>query len=155
MKLSEDLDNDFNEALNIDPTYVSALESRKDCKKSIEEHHGVIEDCNKLIQIDKYKENKYMFDRALSKNKINDNHGAIEDYTILIKKEIESNNITVRTCLSYNNRGVCKEKLNDLEGALKDYEYALRMKLDDELYQRNLKRVKKKLFVSEIDDLPF
>lgn len=147
--------DDFNKALEIDPTYRSALESRKDCKKSIEEHHGVIEDCNKLIQIDKYKEHKYIFDRALSKNKINDNHGAIEDYTILIKKEMEINNITVRTCLSYNNRGVCKEKLNDLEGALKDYEYALRMKLDDELYQRNLKRVKKKLFVSEIDDLPF
>jgi tetratricopeptide (TPR) repeat protein len=148
--------DDFNKALEIDPTYRSALESRKDCSKRIKDYQGVLEDCNKLIRIDKYKKHKYLFDRAFAKDEIEDYQGAIDDYTFLIQYEMKSNNITIHSCWSYNNRGVCKEKLEDLEGALEDFETALKTKPDDELYLKNVKRVKEKLLMSNIDDdLPF
>ncbi len=152
----EDAIDDLNKVLEIDPNNIGALKIRKDCSKRIKDYQGVLEDCNKLILIDKYKKHKYLFDLALAKSEIGDNQGAIDDYSFLIQYEMKSNNITIHSCWSYNNRGVCKEKLEDLAGALEDFETALKTKPDDELYLKNVKRVKEKLLMSNIDDdLPF
>src|SRR5690606_36306773 len=37
--------DDFANALEIDPTFISALESRRDCRMNIEQYHEAIEDC--------------------------------------------------------------------------------------------------------------
>jgi tetratricopeptide (TPR) repeat protein len=173
--------NDFNRALEFNPLHISALDSRKDCNKEICDYIKVIEDCTKLIQIDRIKSKEYLEERALAKEEIEDYNGIIDDYTILLKSDPENaeflfNRGNARIgledwdeaikdyslalnfsefCALYNNRGVAKENKEDFRGAFEDYKIALKMEPDSELYLRNVNTVRDRLNQNEFDDLPF
>jgi len=172
---------DFDDALKLDPTYISALSSRKNCKMIINDHQGVIEDCDKLIQLDKW-DNNHLKDRASSKEEIEDYEGALDDFNKLIQKQLNETDCewcyfkrgNTRLKLEdwggaiddynmalhlnsdssyYNNRGVAKENNADLEGALGDFQKALELDPEKELYQNNVREIKEKLGMT--DNLPF
>lgn len=173
--------NDFNKALEINPIYTEALDSRKDCVYILGDYNEVIKDCDKLIKIEKLKKNEYLIERAEAKYRINDFQGSINDYTVLIRHQPESYEFLFKRGNSrlrledweaaiydyslalnfcelgniYNNRGVAKENMGDFQGAFEDYQSALKHNTESEKYLNNLTRVKELWHQKIIDNLPF
>lgn len=138
--------DDFNRALEINPIYDRALENRAWAKMGIKDYKGAIDDYTLFLKNETINDD-VLFKRGNARINIEDLDGAIKDYSLALTYNLN--------CMYYNNRGIAKERKGDLEGALEDFRVALEMKQNDELYQRNYKRIEEELKNKTDDDLPF
>jgi tetratricopeptide (TPR) repeat protein len=139
----------------------------------------LIKDCDRLIQIYGVKK-EYVKDKAFAKAKIGDYKGAIDDYTVLLHSEsdnddflfargnarfeiedwngaIKDYSLALTSTIEseyYNKRGAAQKNNGNLQGALEDFRAAMEINPNDELYQRNFKRIEDELNNLD-DDLPF
>ncbi|MCC5943097.1 MAG: tetratricopeptide repeat protein, partial [Balneolaceae bacterium] len=110
---------DYTKAIELDPQYKEAYDSRGWHKHLLSDYRGAIVDYTKAIEIDP--ESKMSLGiysrRALSKERLDDYRGAIADYNKII--EINPQNIR-----GYYNRGWAKLELGDIHGGCLDWSKA-------------------------------
>jgi tetratricopeptide (TPR) repeat protein len=112
--------NDYNQAIQLDPKYASAYNSRGFLKENqLGDIAGALADYNQAIQVDPKFEVALNNRGYLKLNKQKDVQGALADYNKAIA-------INPKYYVAYNNRGSLKENhLNDSRAALADYNQAL------------------------------
>jgi tetratricopeptide (TPR) repeat protein len=112
--------NDYNQAIQLDPKYANAYNSRGFLKENqLGDTAGALADYNRAIQLNPQYEVAVNNRGFLRLTKKNDVQGALADYTQAIA-------INPKYYIAFNNRGVLKEEnMKDVPGALADYNMAL------------------------------
>jgi len=106
----------FNKAIELNPKYASAYESRAHIKGDLKEHNEAILDYDKTIEIDPQNKTVY-FNRGLQKSSIQDYMGAMQDYNRVIELDPKFRR-------AYNSRAIIKIYLGDKMGACLDWSKA-------------------------------
>jgi len=109
---------DYNKAININPSLNYAYYNRGISKGKLEDKHGAMEDYTKAITIDPNDADPYN-NRGNLKREWGDYYGAIADLTKAI--DIDPNDAAD----PYYNRGNVKDELKDYYGAIADYTKAI------------------------------
>jgi tetratricopeptide (TPR) repeat protein len=110
---------DYDEAIHLNPKYVSAFNHRAIAKYRLGDFEDAIADYDEAIHLNP----KYVSafnNRALAKYKLGDYKGAIADFDAALR-------LDPKNTKAFNNRGNTKYKLGDYKGAIADYDAALRL----------------------------
>jgi serine/threonine protein kinase len=145
---------DYNKAIELDPKYVDAYDSRGSLKlDKLNDTQGALADYNKAIELNDRYTFAYYNRGRLKVEKLNDPNGALADYNKAIelnpqytdayngRGNLKADNlgdhpgaladynkaltINPKYAYGYNGRGNLKKKLNDFKGALADYNKAI------------------------------
>lgn len=136
---------DYTRAIEFNPNYIEAYKGLIYSKwLQIEDIHGAIQECTKLIGIDPKNSKKYYEKRAEFEEYLENYEEALKDYKrnsskYKVKKAefkyltkdyigaIEEYNKLIESGFKYGylNRGLAKEKLKDNNGAIEDYNLAI------------------------------
>nr|WP_242050583.1 tetratricopeptide repeat protein [Oculatella sp. FACHB-28] len=110
---------DYNQAIQLDPSYAEAYYDRAWAKKDLGDNQGAIADYTKAIELKPDYVEAY-YGRGIARYNLGDNQGAIADYT----KAIELN---PNYANAYYSRGNVKSSLGDNQGAIADYTKAIEL----------------------------
>ncbi len=139
--------NDFNRAIELDPTLKYMYNSRAIAKGNLGDIKGAIEDYTKGLEIDPGDPLMYR-NRGTNKADLNDHKGAISDYDKAI-------DITPDDYYAYYLRGRSKGALGDYSGEISDHSKSLELKKDSfqVYYERAYAKIETKDFEGAISDL--
>lgn len=112
----EEILEDYNKAIELDPNSIDALLGRGDVKMSQNDNIGAIEDLNRVIELNPNDLNAYSY-RGIAKENLGDYTGAMIDFD----KAIE----ICPGAYQYLNRGKLKFLTKDIISALSDFEKSI------------------------------
>ncbi len=118
----QDAIQEYTKAIEMDPSYASAYNSRGILYKELGDHQKALEDYNKAIELNSDYAAAYL-NRGNLFYHLGDTQKALEDYN----RAIELNSEYV---LAYNNRGNLYRNLGSRQKALEDYDKAIELAPD-------------------------
>ncbi len=108
---------DFNQALQLDPSSADAHNHRGIVRHRLRDIKGAMEDFNQVLRLAPSSADAYN-NRGLIRAELSDIKGAMEDFNQALRLDPNLAN-------AYNNRGVIRHRIGDTEGAIKDFNQAL------------------------------
>ena len=126
---------DYSRAIELDPNYFKAWNSRAVLKMRMEDYYGAIADFTKAIELDPNHEGSKR-GKALCKYRLGDDKGALTDFNEIIKLSSSKN------AFDYLYRGRAKSGMEDDKGAIADYSKVIGINPNDAVayYNRGLSK---------------
>ena len=110
---------DYNQAIELNPSYAMAYHNRGVAKADLEKYEAAIEDFTKAIELNPNFAIAY-HNRGLAKADLGDYQAAIEDYNQVIK-------LNPSYAMAYNDRGLAKVDLEKYGAAIGDFNQAIEL----------------------------